>query len=67
MDPYANVSDPPPTMEASEAEIYAWIKRTHTEADWIKMLEDEPMVPAEQVLAEVDEILRECDQAMVKR
>jgi hypothetical protein len=65
MDTYPNVNDPPPSMEASEAEIYAWIKRNHTEADWIKMLEDEdePTVPAEVVMAMLEEDQRRYDQS----
>jgi hypothetical protein len=39
--------------------IYAKVRRRFTAADLAKYLEDEPMIPAEQILAELEAIQRE--------
>ena len=39
--------------------IYAKVRRRFTAADLAKYAEDEPMIPAEQILAEMEAIQRE--------
>jgi hypothetical protein len=52
---------------ATLRQIYAICKREFSAADLAKYLQDEPMVPMEQVLAEMEKIHREETEKRQKR
>lgn len=52
---------------ATLRQIYAAYKKQFTAADLAKYLQDEPMVPADQLLAELEEIHRKASAKRKKK
>jgi hypothetical protein len=59
------ILDVPPN--ATLRQIYAAYKKQFTAADLAKYCQDEPMVPMEQVLADMEKIHREETEKLQKR